>query len=127
MQPRTHLIAPQQLTATGVERQQIPVTRVGLQAFLEQPGFVDGESVWIQMQGSIEQCFADYMQGVPHHLHADCRRLEWRLLPANLRRYQGRSCSSEISSFVICVWMTLEIARGSTTSDERSVVLPKTR
>ena len=38
-----------------------------------------GDGLLVNSRGSLEQMFADYMEGPPHHLHHDCKRLWWRL------------------------------------------------
>lgn len=62
------------------KRQGLEVYHCGLDGFI-----FGGQSViplnslsFICSQGSIEQCFCDYMVGVPHDKHHDCKQLAWK-------------------------------------------------
>jgi SAM-dependent methyltransferase len=67
-------------------RQKLCVTLCGLDALLfgeggEQITDRAEQFVLINSRGSFEQMFADCMEGEPHHLHHDCKRLAWRDTP----------------------------------------------
>lgn len=85
------------LDACREQRKQlsVPVDESGLQEayprlFAEHRGTV----ACINSRGSIEQAGAEYMVGLSHHFHHNCRELEWRRDVAGsfLRTFIGMSC-----------------------------------
>ena len=63
------------------ERQGISVYYNGLRCWLEETQDnlgIRSTAVFINLRGSIEQCFADYMVGVPHDEHHKAIDLNWR-------------------------------------------------
>lgn len=63
-----------------LDRQEVPCIFDGLMGFLFQ---LDSLSIVgvriINMRGSIEQCFSDFMVGTPHHVHRKANQLSWRI------------------------------------------------
>jgi SAM-dependent methyltransferase len=81
------------LSQCRIERKKlrIPVLEIGMSQFKEGgqdrgPLALSGQAVCINLRGSIEQCYADFMLGDPHHLHHDCRRLDWDIRIPDFRR-----------------------------------------
>lgn len=63
-----------------LERQKVPAIFEGLDGFLFRLNHHALVGVkLINFRGSIEQCFADFMEGEPHHIHHNCKRLRWRI------------------------------------------------
>jgi hypothetical protein len=98
-----------ELSALMLERQQIQTWRTGLMGFcrtywgeddaiLKTPGGVvsmpnvrdqlQGSAVHINLQGSVEQCFAKFMAGPPHHIHKDCKQLFWDISVALIAEWR---------------------------------------
>lgn len=58
----------------------VPVNEYGIRGFFRDAALISkfaGKAVCINMRGSIEQCFSDYMVGPSHDLHHDCHLLNW--------------------------------------------------
>lgn len=62
-------------------RQNLRVNYAGLLEFIptKLSQELAGTAVLVNLQGSIEQCFAQYMEGEPHDQHHDCKQLSWRI------------------------------------------------
>jgi len=64
-----------------IDRQKIAVKYIGFDRYLDgAPAyhFLDGSVFYIVMQGSIEQCFKDYMTGPPHRKTKKASGLKWK-------------------------------------------------
>jgi len=57
-------------------RQELPVDYQGFQSFFQRVRFRDAE-LW-NFQGSWAQCWANHLDGEPHHEHHDAARQSWR-------------------------------------------------
>ena len=74
------------------EQRDVTVEYIGLSRWLH--GNPLAMSVrFINMRGSIEQCFAQYMEGLPHHVHHDCRQLNWRRTRATQEAFESMMAS----------------------------------
>ena len=62
------------------ERQKIPVERAGLISWMcsDHPELYSTVTC-INSRGSIEQSLHKHMLGTPHHLHQNCKELEWSI------------------------------------------------
>jgi len=65
-------------------RQNIPVAYTGLIAYLD--GLVDTQpeppsASLFNFQGAWAQCWADHVDGEPHHIHHDVHKQHWRFTP----------------------------------------------
>ena len=63
------------LSKLMTERQKLNVSYAGLD-FSHLP-FEDNDFILVNLQGSIEQVFKDYMVGVPHRIHKNAGLLSW--------------------------------------------------
>lgn len=62
-------------------RQELDIAYCGFPAWIDRVSkYPSGEEsvTIINSRGSWEQAFAEHMDGEPHHLHHDCKRLSWR-------------------------------------------------
>jgi len=64
------------LSSLFAERQELDISYTGLN--IQDWGYEDSQFDIINSQGSIEQVFRDYLVGIPHKVHKDCRKLNWR-------------------------------------------------
>jgi hypothetical protein len=63
-------------------RQELQVDYTGFREWLKRMtagagSLVDSKVILINSQGSLEQCFAEYLIGPPHHEHHDCHKQLW--------------------------------------------------
>lgn len=62
------------------ERQKVPVRYVGFLPWLrEGDPTLKGTAVFVNMRGSIEQALSRYQIGEPHHVHQNCKNLDWKV------------------------------------------------
>lgn len=71
-----------ELSRLLTHRQELQVDYIGFREWLknkedESISLIDGEVILINSQGSLEQCFAEYLLGPPHHEHHDCHKQLW--------------------------------------------------
>ena len=75
-----------QLSKLMHQRQQIPCLYLGWQVCVEQlhqaePDELGGPVASFNFQGSWEQCYAEHLDGPPHHLHHEAQQQTWRWEP----------------------------------------------
>ena len=74
------------------EQRDVPVEYVGLEQWLHRHPMVMSVR-FINMRGSIEQCFSEHLEGMPHHVHHDCRQLDWLRTRATQEAFESMMAS----------------------------------
>lgn len=59
-------------------RQRLDVRYGGVEQFVGHSEGFAGTAAVVNLRGSIEQCFAEHLDGPPHHLHHDRRQQRWK-------------------------------------------------